>query len=64
MVARICVYTLEELLFQFGLGNLNFNGLVDLLCVSSLVIGVVLNGCGEKSVDEGRLSKSGLTSYL
>jgi len=35
----------EELLFQLGLGDLNFNGLVNLLLVSLLVVRVVLD-CG------------------
>jgi hypothetical protein len=39
--------TLEELLLQLGLGNLNLNSLVHLLCVSALVIGIVLD-CGRE----------------
>jgi hypothetical protein len=52
----IGVRTLEELLFQLGLGNLNLDRLVDLLLVPTLVVGVVLNGCGEERVDESRLA--------
>jgi len=49
-------HTLEEFLLQLGLCDLNFDGLVHLLCVSALVVGVVLDGCREEGVDEGRLS--------
>lgn len=53
----IFVYrTFEELLLQFSLCDLNFNGLVDLLRVSLLVVGVVLDRSGEKCVDECSLS--------
>lgn len=48
--------TLEELLLQFGLCDLNLDSLVDLLCVSSLVVGVVLDRGREQSVDECSLS--------
>lgn len=56
--------TLEELLFQFGLCDLDFNGLVHLLGVSALVIGVVLNGRRKERIDECRLSQSRLASNL
>ena len=56
--------TLEELLLELSLRNLDLDSLVHLLVVSSLVIGVVLDGCGEKGVDEGCLSKTGLASNL
>lgn len=58
------VPTLEELLLQLGLGDLNLDRLVDLLLVSSLVVGIVLDGGGEKRVDEGGLSQPGFTSNL
>lgn len=61
---RVARRTLEELLLEFGLGDLDLNGLVHLLVVSSLVVGIVLDGCGEKSVDEGCLSETGLASDL
>jgi hypothetical protein len=48
--------TFEELLFQFGLCDLDLDGLVDLLGMPLLVVGVVLDGGGEKGVDEGGLS--------
>ena len=57
-------YTLEELLLKLGLGDLNLNGLVNLLLVATLVVGVVLNGGGEKSVDEGSLAQARLASNL
>ena len=43
----MAICTLEELLLQLGLGNLNLDGLVDLLLVPSLVIGIVLDGSRE-----------------
>lgn len=52
--------TLEELLFELGLGDLDLDGLVDLLGVTAAVVGVVLDGGGEEGVDEGRLSKARL----
>lgn len=58
------ICTLEELLLQLGLGNLNLDGLVDLLLVSSLVVGIVLDGGGEKRVDKGSLAQPGFTSNL
>lgn len=48
--------TFEELLLQFSLCDLNFNGLVDLFGVSLLVVGVVFDCSREKCVDECRLS--------
>jgi hypothetical protein len=52
------VLTLEELLFQLRLGNFDFDSLVNLLCMPSLVVGVVLDGGGEERVDEGGLSEA------
>ena len=56
--------TLEELLLQFSLCDLNLNGLVNLLSMASAVVGVVLDRGGEKSVDESGLSEAGFTSNL
>lgn len=50
--------TLEELLLQLGLGDLNLDGLVDLLRVTAAVVGVVLDRGREKSVDEGGLAET------
>lgn len=58
------LHTLEELLLQLSLCDLNLDGLVDLLLVSSLVVGVVLDCGGEEGVDEGGLSQAGLASNL
>jgi hypothetical protein len=52
------VRTFEKLLLKLSLGDLNLNGLVDLLCVSTLVVGIVLDSRGEQSVDKCRLSQS------
>lgn len=41
------MHTFEELLLELGLGDFDFNGLVDLLCVSALVVGVVFDRGGE-----------------
>lgn len=62
--ARGRQHTLEKLLLELGLGDLDLDGLVDLLLVSALVVGIVLDGGGEKGVDEGRLSQAGLASDL
>ncbi len=56
--------TLEELLLQLGLGDLDLDRLVDLLLVAALVVGVVLDGGGEQRVDEGRLAQPGLARNL
>ena len=56
--------TFEELLFELSLGDLNLDCLVHLLVVSSLVVGIVLDGGGEERVDEGSFSKARLASNL
>lgn len=56
--------TLEEFLLQLGLGNFDLDGLVDLLLVTALVVGIVLDGSREKSVDESSLAKARLASNL
>jgi hypothetical protein len=48
--------TFEKLLLQLSLGDLNLDSPVNLLLVTALVVGVVLDGGGEQGVDEGRLS--------
>ena len=60
----VVLHTLEELLLQLGLCDLDFDSLVNLLCVSALVVGIVLNCGREKGVDEGRLSESRFASNL
>ena len=50
------MHTFEEFLFQLGFGNLNLNSLINLLCMSALMICIVLDRGGEECVDEGRLS--------
>jgi hypothetical protein len=57
-------HTLEELLFQLGLCDFNLYRLVNLLLMSSLVVGVVLDCGREERIDEGGLSQSGLASNL
>lgn len=61
---RQLALTLEELLLELGLGDFNLDRLVDLLLVSALVVGVVLDGRGEEGVDEGRLAQTRLASNL
>lgn len=56
--------TLEELLLQLGLCDLDLDGLVNLLLVTALVIGIVFDGSGEQSVDEGSLAKTRLAGDL
>ena len=50
-------YTLEELLLQFSLGDLDLHSFIDLLCMPTLVIGVTLDGCRKECVDEGGFPK-------
>jgi hypothetical protein len=59
---RRAACTLEELLLELSLGDLNLDRLVHLLVVSSLVVGIVLDGGGEERVDEGGLSQPRLAS--
>lgn len=56
--------TLEELLLELSLGDLNFDGLVHLLLMSTLVVGIVLNGGREECVDKGGFSKARFASNL
>ena len=56
--------TLEKLLLELGLGDLNLDRLVDLLLMAALVVGIVLDGGGEEGVDEGRLAQPRLASNL
>lgn len=56
--------TLEELLFQLGLRDLDLHSLIDLLLVPALVVGIVLDRRGEQGVDESRLAQPGLASDL
>lgn len=46
----------EEFLLQFGFGDLDLDGLVDLLGVAAAMVGVVLDGGREEGVDEGGLA--------
>lgn len=59
-----CTITLEKLLLQLGLGDFNLNGPVNLLLMTALVVGVVLDGGGKQGVDESGLSQSRLSSNL
>lgn len=56
--------TLEELLLELGLGDFNLDSLVDLLLMTALVVGIVLDGGREQRVDESRLSEARLSSNL
>lgn len=58
------LFTLEELLLELGLGDLNLDRLVDLLLMSTLVVGIVLDGGGEECVDEGGFSEARFASNL
>jgi hypothetical protein len=60
----VLIRTLEELLLQLSLGDLDLDRLVDLLLVPALVVGIVLDGGGEERVDEGGLAQPGLASNL
>jgi hypothetical protein len=50
--------TFEELLLQLCLCDLNLDGFVHLLCMTSLVILVVLDRGGEEGVDECGLAQA------
>ncbi len=56
--------TLEELLLELSLGDFNLDSLVDLLLMTTLVVGIVLDGGREQRVDESRLSEARLSSNL
>jgi hypothetical protein len=58
------VYTFEELLLQLSLGDLNLHGFVDLLRMPALVVGIVLDGRREQSVDERRLAQTRFSRNL
>ena len=60
----MCTHTLEELLLQLGLGDLDLDSLVNLLGMSALVVCVVLDSGREEGIDEGRLSQPGFSSNL
>lgn len=63
-LAPFMQHTLEELLFQLGLGDLDLHGFIDLLLVTAFVIGIVLDGGREEGVDESRLAKTRLAGNL
>ena len=63
MLLSLSRLTLEELLFQLGLCDLNLHSLVNLFLMTAAVIGVVLDGGGEEGVDEGGLAQARLASY-
>lgn len=54
---------LEELLLELCLCDLDLDSFVNLFCMTSLVVGVVLDRSAEKSVDERGLSEARLTSH-
>lgn len=56
--------TLEELLLKLSLCDFNLDSLINLLCMATLVVGVVLDGGRKEGVDEGGLAESRFTSYL
>lgn len=56
--------TLEELLFELSLGDLDFDSLVHLLLMTLPVIGIGFDGGGEEGVDKGGLAQARLTSDL
>ena len=56
--------TFEELLLQLRLGDFDLHSAVNLLLVTALVVGVVLDSSRKQGVDKGSLSKSRLSSNL
>lgn len=49
-------YTFKELFLQFSFGDLNLDRLIDLFCMATSVIRIVLYGGRKKGVDEGCFS--------
>lgn len=56
-MGKLGMSTLEEFLLQLSLSDLDLHSFVNLLCMTALVIGVVLDGRGEESVNERRLAE-------
>lgn len=56
--------TFEEFLLEFRFSDLNLNSLVDLLCMTTSMIGVILDGGREQRIDEGSFSKPRLSGDL
>ena len=56
--------TFEKLLLKLCLGDFDLHRSVDLLLMTALVVGVVLDGGREQSVDERGFSQSRLSSNL
>ncbi len=56
MPNTLFLLTLEELLLQLRLGDLDLDCLIDLLLVPPPVVGIVLDGGREQRVDEGGLA--------
>jgi hypothetical protein len=53
---KLSARTFEKFLLQLSLCDFDLDGLVNLLCVSALVVCVVFDGGREEGIDEGRLS--------
>jgi hypothetical protein len=58
------ICTLEEFLFQLSLGDFDLDCLVNLICMASLVVLIVLDGCGKEGVDEGSLAQARFAGHL
>jgi hypothetical protein len=56
--------TFEELFFQFCLCDLNLDRFVNLLIMTALVVGVILDSGREKGVDERSFAQPRLASNL
>lgn len=61
---KMSMNTFEKLLFQFCLGNLNLNSLVNLLRVPSFMVGVIFDCGRKKGVDECSLAQPRFSCYL
>lgn len=58
------MHTLEELLLELCLGDLNLDRFIDLLLMSTAVVGVVLDGSREQRIDECCLAQARFTGNL
>lgn len=56
--------TFKELLLELSFSDFDFDSLVNLFGMTTLVIGVVLDSGGEECVDECSLSEARLSSDL
>ncbi len=57
-VSKVSQRTFEEFFLKFSLCDLYLNGFIHLLCMTTSVIRIILDGCGKKRINEGGLSQA------